>query len=103
MNTQDCIQYLIAKYGKELSDGYLEASLKNYNDEWYNKHYAEMAKKCLNPKYWKRLAKYKINDANEKYKGGIYRDIMLTEGDGAARYGLIEFNGQIVEEIDLSD
>jgi len=129
MNTLDCQKYLVAKHGKDLFDMWMENS-KEYDpaDKWGNKSCIDecrrIAGNALRTDGWIRSVKYKIGgpiDMGEKdsnssghsgmelgkdnpqWIGGIYREFYLKDGDGAGTFGLIEFNNQIVETMDLSD
>jgi len=76
LKTEDCVKYIIDKFGHGLKEMYAElvaeteynmVDAKGRGDEanvkWYKnvlKDYEKLEKNCLNPKKWKRLCKYKV-------------------------------------------
>jgi hypothetical protein len=84
----------------------------------------KIAANAIRPNGWIRSAKYKVGspidmglkDSNSnghtgmelgkdypQWIGGTYREFYLKDGNGSGTFGLIEFNNQIVETMDLSD
>ncbi len=126
MNSLDCQNYLVAKHGQQFYDDFMEMSKEcdPVEDIDSIRHYEKVAKNALSPNNWIRGAKYKVGspidmglkDSNgqghtgmelgkefPQWLGGTYREFYIKDGDCAGTFGLIEFNGRIVHEEDLSD
>jgi len=119
MKTEDCIKYIIDKFGPEIIAECNEA-ISEEDDEEEIEFHKKIISNVSNPKKWKRLCKYTVGskvdteggkapytgqclgEDEPQLFGGIARVFELADSCSKT-YLVVEKNGEIVYDDDFSD